>query len=364
MKTLVLRRPVIAVTGSSGKTTTKEMIASILRTCWKIYKSAANRNNRQHMMQHAKQIRPYHRAVVLEYGMSYRGNLRRSCKIIQPNMTIITMIGTAHIGNVGGTVKGLIKAKSEIILNMKQTGTLLLNADDENSKSLSKENFNGTIVYAGINNEADYKALDVRFGKQGMFFAVNLAGIYHKFYIPILGEHNVYNALFAIAVADHLGFSPKQIKKGLKNYQKPGGRLRVYNLSKQVRLIDDTFNANPNSVKAAIDVVSKIGKGRNIAVLGSMSELGRYTKRGHKEVGKHLANKNITYLFTYGKAAKIIGKEAIANGFPSRKIKHSINRETLHKLLRGYINSRSTILVKGSHNMRMNKTVRFLKHIN
>jgi UDP-N-acetylmuramoyl-tripeptide--D-alanyl-D-alanine ligase len=312
-------------------------------------------------LQHAKQIGPSHRAVVLEYGMSARGHLRRSCKIIKPNMTIITMIGTAHIGNVGGTVEGLIRAKSEIILNMNQAGTLFLNADDVNSRRLNIRKFQGIFVTVGINNEADYQALDVRSTQQGMNFRVKLLGADHEFFIPILGTHNVYNALFAIAVSDRLGFSPEQIKKGLKTYRRPGGRLRVYRLENSVCLIDDTFNANPNSVKAAIDVLTQISKECNIAVLGSMSELGRFSKNGHKEVGRYLADKNITYLFTYGIGAKIIGKEAISNGFPSQRVLHSIYRNTLHQRLKRAINPGSTVLVKGSHNMMMNKTVKFLE---
>lgn len=361
MKTLVLKRPVIAVTGSSGKTTTKEMLASILLRRWKVFKSPANKNNRAHLMKHAKQIGPSHRAVVLEYGMSAKGHLTRSCKIIRPNIAVITMIGTAHIGNVGGTIGDVIRAKSEIILNMKQSGTLFLNNDDVNSKKLNIRRFKGKIIKVGIKNDADYQALNVHFVEQGMRFGVKLNSIYHEFFIPILGTHNVYNALFAIAVSDHLGFSPELIKEGLKKYKRPGGRLRVYHLKNNVRLIDDTFNANPNSVKAAINVLSKISKAKSIAVLGSMSELGRYSRRGHKEVGRYLANKNINHLLTYGEGAKLIGEEAISRGFPSGRVIHTSNRETLHRRLKKTINPGSTVLVKGSHNMMMSKTVKALK---
>ncbi len=359
--TLVLKRPVIAVTGSSGKTTTKEMIASILKRRWKIYKSSENKNNRDHLTQHAKKINPSHRAIVLEYGMSAKGHLTRSCKIIQPNMAVITMIGTAHIGNVGGSLENLIRAKSEIILNMQQSGTLFLNADDVNSKRLITTKFKGKIIKIGINNDADYQALDVRYAEQGMLFGVKLDSNYHEFFIPILGTHNVYNALFAIAVTDRLGFSPEEISEGLKAYKRSGGRLRVYHLNSNVCLIDDTFNANPNSVKAAIDVLCQIGEENNIAVLGSMSELGRYSRKGHKDVGRYLADKNIAYLFTYGDGAELIGQEAIAHGFPAEKVIHTLNRRTLHQRLEKTINPGSTVLVKGSHNMMMNKTVKALK---
>jgi UDP-N-acetylmuramoyl-tripeptide--D-alanyl-D-alanine ligase len=358
----VLKRPVIAVTGSSGKTTTKEMIASILKRRWKIYKSAGNQNSRGNLIHHAKKINPSHRAIVLEYGMSAQGHLTRSCKIIQPNMAVITMIGTAHIGNLGGSLENLIRAKSEIILNMKQSGTLFLNADDVNSKRLKTAKFKGKIIKIGINNDADYQALDVRFTKQGMLFGVNLHSIYHEFFIPILGTHNVYNALFAIAVSDRLGFSPEEIGEGLKAYRRPVRRLRIYHPNSDVCLIDDTYNANPNSVKAAIDVLCKIGEENNIAVLGSMSELGRYSRIGHKEVGRYLADKNIAYLFTYGDGAKLIGQEAVSHGFPSEKVIHTMNRKALHQRLEKAINPGSTVLVKGSHNMMMNKTVTALKN--
>jgi UDP-N-acetylmuramoyl-tripeptide--D-alanyl-D-alanine ligase len=251
LKTLALIRPVIAVAGSSGKTTTKEMLAAILRKRWRVFKSIANRNNRAHMIEYSKQIRPYHKAMVLEFGMSRRGDLHRSCQIIRPNIGIITMVGTAHIGNVGGTVAGLIRAKSELILNMKQTGMLFLNADDLNSKRLNTDSFKGKIVTVGINNTAVYQAIDVNYTENGMSFRVKLGETYHYIYLSIYGKHNVYNALLAIAVSHSLGFSPHEIKEGLRTFKKLGRRLIVYHLKRGVRLIDDTFNANPNSVKAA-----------------------------------------------------------------------------------------------------------------
>lgn len=271
------------------------------------------------------------------------------------------MIGTAHIGNVGGSIKALTNAKSGIILNMKQTGKLFINADNANSKRLKTSKFKGEIIRVGIKNEAAYQGKNVRYTSRGMAFSVNLRGINHDFFIPIFGEHNVYNALFAIAVADRLGFNIQHIKQGLESFNKPPGRLRVYNKKNGVKVIDDTFNANPNSVKAAIDVLSNIGQGKNIAVLGNMSELGKYSKRGHKEVGRHLAKKNVTNLCTYGKKAKLIGIEAVSKGFPANRVKHSRSRKRLHRRLKVAISPSSTILVKGSHDQKMNKTVRFLK---
>lgn len=362
MKTFVSNRPIIAVTGSSGKTTTKEMIAAILRRRWKIFNSKANRNSVKSIARYVKQIRSSHQAIVFEYGMSGKGQLKKICQIIQPNMAVITMVGTAHIGNFGGSIKGLINAKSEIIVNMNPSGTLFLNADDSNSGKLDKGNFTGKVVTVGIREKADYQAVSPQYVQGGMSFKVKLHNCYHDFFIPVLGIHNVYNALFAIAVADHLGFTPDDISKGLRYYLRPKRRLTVYRLKKKVNLIDDTYNSNPNSVKAAIDVLNNIDGSDKMLVLGDMSALGLYSNQGVREVGTYIANSNITHLFTFGKQARKIGQEAIKNGFSSEKVIYAGNRKTLHKRLKSLIREETTILVKGSHNTGMYITVNFLRN--
>lgn len=360
--TVVLTRPVVAVAGSSGKTTTKEMIASILKQKWRILKSPANKNNRQHIRAHVKSIRSYHRAVVLEYGMSAPGHLAQSCRIIKPNMAVITMVGTAHIGNFGGSLQSLIRAKSGLIKHMQQNGILFLNADDSNSKLLLKKNFRGKIVRVGIQSPAKYRATHVAYAKNGMTFKVKLNGQNYNFYIPIYGRHNVYNALFAIAVANNLGFKPEAIRAGLKSYQRPSHRLRIYKLKRGTKLIDDTFNANPNSVKAALDVLTTISKHDNVAVLGSMGELGRFSLKGHTMVGKYAAGKrNLNRIYTFGTQARQIARAAVKAGFPRNRIIYSVKRDTLHRRLKSDLQVGATILVKGSHSMGMYRTVSFIK---
>lgn len=359
---VVLRKPVIAVAGSSGKTTTKEMIAAILKQRWKIFKSPANKNNRKNIRGHLKRIKSHHRAIILEFGMSGPGHLTQSCRIIKPNIAVITMVGTAHIGNFGGSLRNLIHAKSEIIKHMQPKGTLILNADDKNSKLLLKKGFAGKIIKVGVYNQADYKADLIIYADHGMTFQVILDGQVHDFFIPIFGVHNVYNALFAIAVSHRLGFSPDEIKTGLKSYQRPPHRLRVYKLKREIRLIDDTFNANPHSVKAALDVLTAISKEKNVAVLGSMGELGRYSSKGHTAVGKYAAGKsNLDRIYTYGKGGRQIARAAIKEGFPKSSIIHSAKRKELHRHLKSELQSGSTVLVKGSHMTGMYKTVKYLR---
>jgi UDP-N-acetylmuramoyl-tripeptide--D-alanyl-D-alanine ligase len=360
--TVILKRPMIAVAGSSGKTTTKEMIASILSKRWPIFKSPANQNNRRDIRKHVKKIKRHHRAVVLEFGMSARGHLTRSCHIIKPNMAVITMVGTSHIGNVGGSLTNLIRAKSELIKHMQPTGILFLNGDDANSKRLLTGSFRGRIIKVGIDGPADYQASDVAYCSNGMQFTVDLDGQPYSFRIPIYGKHNVYNALFAIAVAHTLGFGPETIRKGLMTYHRPGRRLRISHLRRNIKLIDDTFNANPNSVKAALNVLTAIGKHNNVAVLGTMSELGSYTKIGHAQVGRYAARQsNLDHLFTYGSKARLIAAAALKAGYPRHRITKAVSRDALHRHLIHSIKPGSTILVKGSNSMRMNKTVRFIK---
>lgn len=353
-------RPIIAITGSAGKTTTKEMLASILRTRWNVFKSVGNMNFYNHTMQYKKQITPKHRAVVLEYGMSHSGHIKRHCQIIKPNIAIITNIGTAHIGNFGGEVRKLAAAKSELILYMKQTGLLVLNGDDANSKFLLKDGFQGKILYVGTNESADYRATNVHYAPGGMSFRVNLNGRSEPFFIPIYGQHHVYNALAALAVAHRLGFNAAQIRLGLRRYLRPIRRLQVHRLNRGIVVIDDSYSANPNATKVAIEVLSHLGKGQKIAVLGTMLGMGRYSLKGHQDVGRYAAEKRITRLYTFGGPAKAMGTAAIAAGMSPQSVKHFVSRQALHHHLSRSISSNTSILVKGSHAMKMKETVTFL----
>lgn len=358
--TLILQRPVIAVTGSAGKSTTKEMVASILQTRWRVFKSPGNMNHLLSTVKNATLITPAHQAVVLEYGMTRRGHIRRHCQYVKPNIGIITNVGTAHIGNFGGDIRKVALAKSELIQNMKQTGLLILNADDDNSRYLVTKGFGGKIRRVGIDRKADYQASSITPQGNGMSFHVKLNGSDHTFFVPIMGRHNVYNALSAIAVAAELGFSPEEIKKGLRSFRKLGRRLTIYRLPHKIRVIDDTFSANPNAVKAAINVLTQIAKQKKIAVLGTMLEMGVYSVKGHREVGRYAAQKQVDYLLTYGREAEQIGKGAIAAGMPASRVFYFVNRNGLHRRLLELLEENATVLVKGSHGLAMNQTVQFL----
>ncbi|MBU9723616.1 MULTISPECIES: UDP-N-acetylmuramoyl-tripeptide--D-alanyl-D-alanine ligase [Bacillaceae] len=355
------RIPVIGVTGSAGKSTTTAFINSILKTKWtKIMKTPGNRNLPKHTKEMVNKIRPYHKAVILEMGLG-RAAGKYHFNHIKPTIGVITNVGTAHYGRLGNSISATAKKKSAMIKYMNPKGILLLNNDDPNSKLLTTHLFKGYLVTVGIKNKAHYQGRNIKYERNGMSFQVYLNNRLESFFIPTFGEHNVINALFAVAIARKLGFSPHEIRRGLKNFKPPSRRLRVINLPENSTLIDDTFNANPQSVKAATDVLVNLGIGKQkIAVIGSMLELGSYTKKGHSEVGKYLANKGVHRIFTLGEKAEGIKKGAIASGFPRRNIHSFKNRSSLHRLLKYHITPNIVILVKGSHRMYMKETSEYI----
>ncbi|RKL69116.1 Mur ligase [Salipaludibacillus neizhouensis] len=361
MASIVPRIPAIGVTGSAGKSTTTAFIYAIFKTRWKhVLKTRGNRNLPRHTKENVQRIRPSHKAVILEMGLG-RAAGKHHFRYIKPNIGVITNVGTAHYGRLGNSIKATANAKSSMIKYMNPKGTLLINQDDQNSKLLTTQKFKGKLVTVGIKNKANYQARNIKYLKNGMTFQVPLNRKLESFFIPTFGDHNVINALFAIAIAHRLRFSPSKIRVGLRKYKAPARRLNVIPLPKKSLLIDDTFNANPQSVKAATDVLVKLGKGKNkIIVVGSMLELGKYSTRGHQEVGRYLAKKGIHRIFVFGKKARAIRRAAIAAGYPPKSIHSFTNRIQLHNMLKIHVTPNSVILVKGSHRMKMKDTAGFL----
>ncbi len=351
--------PIIAITGSAGKTTSKAFLASILSEKWNIFESKDYWNTTEHTKKHKEEINTSHEAVVLEYGMAYPGIITNHCSIIQPNISIITNIGLAHVGNFDGDIKGVAKAKSELIHGMDQNGLLIVNKDDDNSKYLETQQFKGKILTVGIHSSADYTAFDIQYKDIGMTFKIKLHGQEIAMYIPILGEHHVYNALNAVAVADYLGFSPEDIKAGL-NFKKPPRRLTIYNCRDDITLIDDTVHSHPQGVRAAIDVLTNIAKKRKIAIIGQMRELGDLRQEEYRKLGEYIYEQDIDLFITYGFRTEEMGAAAKAKGMDPAKIYHFLNKDELHELLEKVIQPRDTILVKGASKTNMFETVKFL----
>ncbi|MFJ7666876.1 YheC/YheD family protein [Lysinibacillus sp. NPDC097195] len=351
--------PIIAITGSAGKTTSKAFLGSILSKKWNVFESKDYWNTTEHTKKHAEEINESHQAVVLEYGMAYPGIITNHCSIIQPNISIVTNIGLAHVGNFDGDVRLVAKAKSELIQGMDQQGLLILNKDDENSKYLLTDQFKGTILTTGIKTDADYRAYDIQYKETGMSFKMKLQGQEIQMFIPILGEHHVYNALNAIAVADTLGFTPQEIKAGL-HFKKPPRRLTVYNCRDHITVIDDTVHSHPQGVRAALNVLTNVAKKRRVAIIGQMRELGDLREEEYRKLGEYIAEQGIDLLITYGFRTEEIGAAAIAKGMKQAKIHHFTNKDQLHALLEKIVEPEDTILVKGASKTNMFETVKFL----
>lgn len=351
--------PIIAITGSAGKTTTKAFVGSILSKKWNVFESKDYWNTTEHTKKHKEEINDAHQAVVLEYGMAYPGIITNHCSIIQPNISIVTNIGLAHVGNFDGDVRGVAKAKSELIHGMDQQGLLIVNQDDDNSRYLETEQFKGKIITVGIKKEADYRAYDLQYKDIGMSFKIKLQGQEIDMYIPILGEHHVYNALNAVAVADLLGFSPFDIQAGL-NFKKPPRRLTIYNCRDAITVIDDTVHSHPQGVRAAIDVLTNIAKKRKVAIIGQMRELGVLREEEYKKVGEYIYEVGIDEFITYGFRTDEMSNAAIAKGMDPSKVRHFINKDELHAYLEKLIKPDDTILVKGASKTNMFETVKFL----
>lgn len=352
-------KPIIAITGSAGKTTSKAFLGSILSKKWNVFESKDYWNTTEHTKKHAEEINDSHQAVVLEYGMAYPGIITNHCSIIQPNISIVTNIGLAHVGNFDGDVRLVAKAKSELIQGMDQQGLLILNKDDENSKYLLTDQFKGKILTTGVKTDADYRAYDIQYKENGMSFKMKLQGQEIQLFIPILGEHHVYNALNAIAVADYLGFTPQDIKAGL-HFKKPPRRLTVYNCRENITVIDDTVHSHPQGVRAALEVLTNVGKKRRIAIIGQMRELGDLREEEYRKLGEHIADQSIDLLITYGFRTEEIGAAAKAKGMKQENIYHYTNKDQLHALLEKLVKPDDTILVKGASKTNMFETVKFL----
>jgi len=351
--------PIIAITGSAGKTTTKAFVGSILSKQWNVFESKDYWNTTEHTKKHKEEINDSHQAVVLEYGMAYPGIITNHCSIIQPNISIVTNIGLAHVGNFDGDVRGVAKAKSELIHGMDQQGLLILNKDDDNSRFLETQQFKGKMLTVGIKRDADYRAYDLQYKDIGMSFKMKLHGQEIELYIPILGEHHVYNALNAVAVADYLGFSPLDIQAGL-NFKKPPRRLTIYNLRDDITVIDDTVHSHPQGVRAAIDVLTNIAKKRKVAIIGQMRELGVLREEEYRKVGEYIYEEGIDEFITYGFRTDEMSNAAIEMGMDPARAHHFINKDALHALLDKLIKPHDTILVKGASKTNMFETVKYL----
>lgn len=355
--------PVIGITGSVGKTSTKEMIASVISQGFQVLKTEGNFNNEIGLPLTVLRIRPQHEAAVLEMGISDFGEMHRLSRIARPDICVMTNIGQCHLENLG-TREGILQAKSEIFDFMNPEGQVFVNGDDDMLIRVKAKGSHEPIHF-GLNPSNEVFASNVmNKGLLGSEAVIHMDLEVFPVEIPLPGSHMVYNALAAAAVGKCMGLSSRQIRDGIAGVQAVSGRSHVIALP-TCTLIDDCYNANPVSMKSAIDLLT-MALGRKVAVLGDMFELGDKEKELHGDVGAYAIQKGIDVLICTGELSRFMYESALKSqqAMPDRKKTESYyfeTREEMVKQLKDILQPGDSILVKASHGMQFEKVVEYLK---
>ncbi|MDO8446078.1 MAG: UDP-N-acetylmuramoyl-tripeptide--D-alanyl-D-alanine ligase [Deltaproteobacteria bacterium] len=357
--------PVVAITGSNGKTTTKEMVASILSQKYRVLKTEGNLNNLIGLPQMVLKIDDSHEAAVLELGMNVFGEIKRLSEICKPDIAVITNIGSGHLEGVG-SIEGVARAKKEILDGLKADGTFVVNADDPYIREMAK-GWSGKMISFGLDNlDADVKTPFVDYNccyGSGVRLSMIIKGKLLDVTLAGLGLHNVYNATAAAAVALAMGLGAEDIKKGLEEWSPFKGRFELLRLECGVNLIDDSYNANPNSVAMALKTLADVkGVGRGLAVLGDMLELGAHAEDAHYEIGKKAAATGIDYLLLLGPlSSSHTARGAREGGMSDERVMVVSNHGEAVSRINPMLRGGDWVLVKGSRGMAMEKIVEEIK---
>lgn len=360
---------VVGITGSVGKTSTKEFVASVLAQGFRVQKTEGNFNNEVGLPLTVLQIRDDCEAAVLEMGISDFGEMRRLSKIAKPDICVITNIGQCHLENLG-TRDGILRAKSEIFEYMKENGSICLNGDDDKLAAVSevrgvKPLFFGSGMECGARCAVyadDYKDSGL-FGSSVTIHINNDGGhVQFRADIPLPGAHMVSNALAAAAVGTIMGISAEKIKKGISDVKPLGGRSHIIH-GGRFTVIDDCYNANPVSMKAALDLLTMSDLNtspRRVAVLGDMFDLGKNERELHAEVGKYAAGLEIHVLVCVGNLCKSMYEAAAGAGNLEQKLYYFEDKAAMLSELGGILQDGDTVLVKASHGMKFEEVVAYV----
>jgi UDP-N-acetylmuramoyl-tripeptide--D-alanyl-D-alanine ligase len=345
--------PVVGITGSNGKTTTKEMLAAILKRNGPVLKNEGNLNNHIGVPLTLMKLNAGHRAAVVEMGMSAAGEIDLLARLVSPTVGVITNIGPAHLEFFGSLDK-VADAKGELLDNLKSGATAVLNADDLFFGRL-KQKFSGRVVTFGIRNKADVQASQIRIERECVDFTLSADGAAADVRLQAVGTHNVYNALSAAAAAIAMGVPLDAVKYGLDVFSPIAGRSEIRELEGRT-VLADYYNANPASMDAAITtLVSLAPRGQSIAVLGDMLELGTSGVEAHRAVGALAARSGVHIVITLGALAKHIGTGALAAGMPQDRVLEAPTHAEAARLLKKLSRPGDAVLIKGSRGMKMEK---------
>ena len=352
--------PLVGVTGSVGKTTTKDMVAAVLGVKYKVLKTEGNMNSREGMPLTLLRLNSSHEIAVIEMGMSQAGEIDYLSSVAKPDVAVITNVGDAHIENLGSR-GNILKAKCEMLAHLRPGGVAVLNADDELLSPLAGTLPFDTVLY-GCGENAAYRAVDVS-AQQGSSIgctAITPAGEY-KMEIPALGQHMVYPALIAAAVGQRFGLTGEEILEGIARFEPTKMRMNLLRRGEKITILNDTYNANPQSMRAAIGVLGDSKSAFKMAVLGDMFELGSLAPVLHAGVGEYLGKAGIHCLVAVGELSEHMARAAEKAGVPM--VFHCPDKGAAIPVLKEQVKPDSPILVKASRGMAMEELVDYLKKI-
>jgi UDP-N-acetylmuramoyl-tripeptide--D-alanyl-D-alanine ligase len=353
-----LRLKVIGITGSSGKTSTKEMIASVLRERFSVAKTVGNYNNHIGVPLSVLGASCADEAGVFEMGMNHAGELALLCEIARPDVAVITNVGIAHIGHLG-TREAIAKEKAVVAEAIPAEGIVVLNANDEFTDWIAARS-KARVIRAGL-DLGDLQARDIEHSDKGANFTLTHGAVSRRVALPVHGEHMVTNACLAAAVGVGLGLTLEECQVGLAKTTIPGNRLKIQKLGR-VLVINDAYNANPESMVAALRTAAHFEvQGRRVAALGRMGELGEQSEIGHRRVGRAVVECEFDHLVTVGDEARLMAEAANSAGLKSTK--QAKTHEQAIEALLDYLEPGDLLLVKGSLSSAMERVVTGLEAV-
>lgn len=349
--------PFIAVTGSVGKTTAKDMIAAVLSARYTVHKTEGNYNNDVGVPLTLLKLERRHQVCVVEMGMDHAGEIDRLAALVEPDIAVITNIGDAHIENLGSR-EGIFHAKCEVLPHVKQGGAVILNGDDEWLATLRGHVLLDTL-FVGRGEGLDYTAFDVETEAASIRCRVKTPRSQFQAEIPALGEHMIYPTLIAAAVGEKLDMAPDEIARGIGAFLPTKMRMNILRCGGDIVILNDCYNANPQSMRAAAAVLGGAAHRRKVAVVGDMKELGPNSENFHRAVGEFFAQAGTDRLIAIGDLARFMAEGARAAGLEQASYFPTVEeaKDALLRELRAGV----TILVKASRSMAFERIVELLQ---
>ncbi|MCR5175398.1 MAG: UDP-N-acetylmuramoyl-tripeptide--D-alanyl-D-alanine ligase [Anaerovibrio sp.] len=351
--------PVLVITGSNGKTTTKDLTAGVLSAAFPVLKTQGNFNNEIGLPLTLLNMNESHRAAVVEIGMRGLGQIASLAPIAAPTIGIVTNVGETHM-ELLGSMENIAKAKGELVEAVPAGGTVILNNDNEYTAAMAAKCRDGVrVITFGIDRDADIKAMDISSDESETCFKCRLGndGPVADLVLPMVGRHNVSNALAAIAAGYALGLDADKIKAGLAAVQMTGMRFETKKLG-EYNIINDAYNASPMSMEAAIKTMSEVARGRCVAVLGDMLELGDLAVAAHRKVGRQVAESGAAALIAFGPMGQEIANGALSAGM--KEVVHVNSHHEAARKLKEILEPGDTVLFKGSRGMKMEEIIDLL----